>query len=59
MMEKKFEAARTYVYWPNMHREFIEYCQKCIKCQFYNKRQRKPGPYPRSIPQKTMGKMFS
>jgi len=50
--KRSFEAARTYVYWPNMQREFIEYCQRCIKCQFYNKRCRKPGPYPRDIPQK-------
>jgi len=53
MMEREaLKPLRTYVYWPNMQREFIEYCQRCIKCQYYNKRCRKPGPYPRDIPQK-------
>ena len=50
--KRTFEAARPYAYWPNMQREVIQFCQHCSRCQYYNKRARKPGPYPRSLPEK-------
>ena len=50
--KRTYEAAKPHAYWPNMQREITLYCTHCIKCQYYNKRARKPGPYPRSLPER-------
>ena len=47
---RTYEAAKPYAYWPNMQRDVIAFCQHCSKCQFYNKRTGKPGPFPRGLP---------
>ena len=50
--KRSFEAARPYAYWPNMQRDIIYFCQRCSRCQYYNKRVNRTGPYPRSLPEK-------
>ena len=50
--KRTYEAAKPYAYWPNMQRDVISFCRHCSKCQFYNKRTGKPGPYPRGLPDK-------
>ena len=49
---RTFEAARPFAYWPNMQRDVLYFCQRCSRCQFYNKRTGKPSPYPRTLPEK-------